>query len=166
MRISRTSAVPVGALMMGLVLLAGCAREPEPSVTVDVTPVLPDEGGPDDGTAPSTAEVPPPKVRPDIQPPAPKPATVVEPLDEVEVVGLNQPAVRDLLGQPSIVSADGPAELWRYRTEECDLGVYFYFDVEREGFYALQYDVADGGDNAEVKARACLEEIHRERQQF
>ena len=157
---------PTGALLTGLILLAGCARAPEPSVTVDVTPVPPEESAPEEGAPPKVAEVPPPKVRPDIQPPPPGPAALVEPLGKVEVVGLNQPAVRELLGPPTVVSADGPAELWRYRTEDCDLGVYFYFDVEREGFYALQYGVADGGDAAEEKARACLEDIHRERQQF
>lgn len=150
--------------MTGMVLLGGCTREPEPTVTVDVTPVLPDGAGSGEA-APKTAEVPPPKVRPDIQPP-PGAVIEIEAPDEIEVVGLKQSAVRDLLGAPTVVSADGPAELWRYRTDNCDLGVYFYFDVEREGFYALQYDVTDSGEDAERKAHACLKEIYRERQQF
>ena len=87
--------------------LAACAPV-TPVVTPEVTPV---------------AE-PAPEVVPEAAPePQPEPKTVLSPAD---LKGLDRTALLGLLGEPDFRRADGPAHLWRYRKQDCRLGVYLY----------------------------------------
>ena len=43
-----------------------------------------------------------------------------------ELIGLTPNGVRDLLGTPSLVRHDLPAQVWQYRTADCVLDLYLY----------------------------------------
>lgn len=73
----------------------------------------------------------------------------------VRVVGLSQDEVRRLLGAPSAETAEGPGRTWTYYGAGCAVTIDFFFDVTRNGFFALNQSSADGGD-----AAACLGGIH------
>jgi len=76
-----------------------------------------------------------------------------------------------MLGQPAQESDAAPAKVWRYRASECVLDVYFYLDVQRNGFYALHYTTygAAGAQTAAAaaspEAERCVRQVHDERRQ-
>ncbi|HJS33625.1 MAG TPA: hypothetical protein VJ924_16650, partial [Alphaproteobacteria bacterium] len=101
-----------------------------------------------------------------VTPPAPTP-----PQPGIKLVGLSQPETAEILGQPAQESDAAPAKVWRYRASECVLDVYFYLDVQRNGFYALHY-TAYGAAGAQLAAAAaspeaerCVRQVHDERRQ-
>lgn len=50
-----------------------------------------------------------------------------------ELVGLNADQVTNLLGKPSFVRHDMPAEVWQYRAHDCVLDVFLYPPVKSGG---------------------------------
>lgn len=108
-------------------------------------------------------------VRPPPSPVTPPAAPLPQP--GIKLVGLSQPETADVLGQPEQESDAAPAKVWRYRSRECVLDVYFYLDVQRNGFYALHY-TAYGASGAQLAAAAaspeaerCVRQVHDERGQ-
>ena len=73
----------------------------------------------------------------------------------VQVVGLSQDAVRRLLGAPAAEASQGPGQTWTYEAAGCRVEIGFFYDVTRNGFFALSERQSDGGD-----AAACLGRIH------
>ena len=50
-----------------------------------------------------------------------------------ELVGLSADQVTNLLGKPSFVRHDTPAEVWQYRAHDCVLDVFLYPPVKTGG---------------------------------
>lgn len=110
---------------------------------------------------PATAAVAaPPPARPAAKPPvelnalrpAPRPApggdSIATPLNgPPKLVGLSEDETAALLGRPAEETAQPPGKVWLYRAAGCQLAVHFFPDMEKGGFYALDY-AAEGGRDA------------------
>jgi hypothetical protein len=67
---------------------------------------------------------------PEPQPPA---------LDRSHLIGLDEPAARRLLGAATVQSEAPPATIWRYRTPNCELDLFFYLDLRSGKMRTLHY---------------------------
>lgn len=65
---------------------------------------------------------------PAAEPERARPATAVPPLerDVALLMGRTAPALRTLLGPAAFARRDGPAEIWRYATDDCFLTVFLH----------------------------------------
>lgn len=77
------------------------------------------------------------------------------PLKPLQVVGLSQDQVRRLLGQPAAERSEGAGQTWTYQGTGCRVDIAFYYDVTRNGFFALSARQAGGGNGGD-----CLARIH------
>jgi len=50
-----------------------------------------------------------------------------------ELIGLDQPAATRLFGTAAERSEEPPATIWRYKTANCELDLFFYLDLRRGG---------------------------------
>jgi hypothetical protein len=89
------------------------------------------------------------------QPSAAPPAAAAPGSGPIRVVGLSQDAVRGLLGPPTAQFTQGPAQTWTYEGAGCRVEISFYYDVTRNGFFALSQRRPEGGDGSD-----CLARIH------
>ncbi len=88
---------------------------------------------------------------------APGPA-VVSPLQAQELIGLDQPAATRLLGDAMERTEQSPATIWRYKTANCELDLYFYLDLRSGRMRTLHY--AFKGDAIDPARRQnCLREL-------
>jgi hypothetical protein len=105
----------------------------------------------------AAAQLPPPPAAtpaaavPSGAPPGP-PSANPAPL---QLVGLSQSDVRQLLGPPTASSTKGAAVAWIYQHAGCTIEIAFYYDVTRNGFFALSQHSTGGGE-----AQACLANAH------
>jgi hypothetical protein len=106
--------------------------------------------------APEVAALPPPAP---VQPPS-APAAPLPRLDRL--IGLNQPEVAQILGEPKSRAEAPPATIWRYDASDCALDVYFYLDLQSQAMRALHYEVRSH-DAAERSAQRCYETLLDER---
>jgi hypothetical protein len=60
-----------------------------------------------------------------------------------KLVGLSEDETADLLGRPVEETTEPPGKIWVYKASGCQLSVHLFPDMERGGFYALDY-TADG----------------------
>jgi hypothetical protein len=91
--------------------------------------------------------------------PAPVPATVRAPTPiPSQLVGLTQDQIRATFGSPTEEKAAGAGVVWNYRLGNCSAQFAFFFDVTRNGLYALDYDVTGAGSDDAAKQR-CLQRI-------
>ena len=97
------------------------------------------------------ASVPVPPVKPV---PPPRDSDDV-PAGLAGVVGYDQDAVRNLLGEPIWVEEIPPALSWQYASDECVLRVLFFMEVTTRNFRVLSYDVTSDDDATDVDQR-CL----------
>jgi hypothetical protein len=145
------------ALSVGVVLalfgLSACVEGPEP-----VEAAAP---------APAPAAVPPAApaagnpVVPDAPPPEPrKPVLTISSL-----MGADRDTIVRLLGPPSFLRRDPPAELWRYRAADCLLDLYLYPpDGTRGTMGAVKYVEARGRDGRDRPAPPCLDAVLKARE--
>jgi hypothetical protein len=178
----RTSLCLLPALLL---ILSGCSQapvpakpqrtthlrpRPHPSASTPLTPVaaeplapLPSPSAPAPGSpgpvSPGPASPAPgspgsiaPAVVPPAAPPAAAPPSNPAPL---QLVGLSQSEVRRLLGPPTTSSTKGAAVAWIYQHAGCTVEIAFYYDVTRNGFFALSQRSLGGGE-----AQACLANAH------
>lgn len=80
--------------------------------------------------------------------PAPRPPAEIAAQGSVsavppKLVGLSEDETADLLGRPAEETAEAPGKIWIYKASGCQLSVHLFPDMERGGFYALDY-TADG----------------------
>lgn len=66
----------------------------------------------------------------------------------LKLVGLSEDETAELLGRPAEESAQPPGKTWIYHAAGCRLSVHLFPDMEKGGFYALDYTVAEGGKEA------------------
>ena len=97
------------------------------------------------------ASVPIPPVKP-VPPPR---GSEDVPVGLAAVVGYDQDAVRDLLGDPIWVEEIPPALSWQYASDQCVLRVLFFMEVTTRNFRVLSYDVTSDDDAIDVDQR-CL----------
>lgn len=151
-------------------LLAGCDAL--------LGPQSPGAGVPPARTA--TIDLPPPPPRKPVPPTAggvpgpnlvrlPPAATATPPETPTEtregldrLIGLDQPQLANLLGEPRQKAESPPATIWRYVAESCDLDVYFYLDLQSQAMRALHYEVRSH-DPTERSAQRCYDDLVSER---
>ena len=97
------------------------------------------------------ASVPLPPVKP-VPPPR---ATEAVPDGLASVVGFDEDAVRNLLGDPIWVKEIPPALSWQYASDACVLELLFFMEVTTRNFRVLSYDVTSDDDAIDVDQR-CL----------
>jgi outer membrane biosynthesis protein TonB len=149
------------ALMsLGFAVLASCAQKapPPPQPVVAVRPPPPPPPLPHKRRVfpvPPHKPTPPPEIAakpPEagteamtLAPPEPAPAG----LSAAQLIGLDQPAARRLLGAATEQSDAPPASVWRYRTAICELDLFFYLDLRSGKMRALHYafKVDQGGQD-------------------
>lgn len=75
-----------------------------------------------------------------------------------ELIGLDEPAATSLLGEAAERSEQPPATIWRYRTANCELDLYFYLDVRSGRMRTLHY-AFKGATTDAGKRLSCLREL-------
>lgn len=134
------------------------ARSPPSAGELEAPPAAAPPAPPPVETAPTVeAALPPPAALPA---PAPPPAPSVGNLDRL--IGLDQPHVAGILGEPRSRAESSPATIWRFAGSNCDLDVYFYLDLRSQAMRALHYEVRSH-DAPEQSAQRCYETLVSER---
>lgn len=90
------------------------------------------------------------------------PANETGPSGFDRLVGLDQPHVADLLGDPRARADSPPATIWRYAGADCDADVYFYFDLQSQTMRVLHYEIRSH-DLPERSAQRCYDALLDER---
>lgn len=138
-------AAPLAAMLA----LSACAELDGPA-----TPPRPATTSPRPGTA-----VAQPPARPAGKPtpelnalrPTPRPATpereaIAPPDGPPKLLGLSEDETLELLGQPAEENPQPPGKIWLYKAAGCQLSVHLFPDMEKGGFYALDYASAGSRD--------------------
>ncbi|HXQ52720.1 MAG TPA: hypothetical protein VN802_16620 [Stellaceae bacterium] len=147
---------------LGAALAAACAMtEPTPPPASPVASAAePEEIAPPPHPArkpappaPAVASLPAPEAVPVPEPPPP-----VDGLGFARLQGLDQAETASILGEPLQRADAPPAQLWRYAGQDCELGVYFYLDLESRKMRVLHYEVrnTDGSDRSQQR---CYDEL-------
>ncbi|MEX2449887.1 MAG: hypothetical protein WD407_03450 [Rhodospirillales bacterium] len=78
-------------------------------------------------------------------------------------IGLDQSAVRDLMGKPGAERKVSAATVWSYKTNECSIDIFFYQDLKTKTYRVLSYDAkaAKGPKDDEV-IKSCIGRIREE----
>ena len=76
-----------------------------------------------------------------------------------DLLGLSRGAVSELLGRPSVVRSEAPAEIWQYRNRTCVVDLIFYGDGDAAVIHIEARDRAA----APLAADPCLAVLVRER---
>lgn len=151
------------AAMLAVVLLLGCQ---ERQIPVMGGPML--QGDSVAGIKLQHAEPPPPPEELPV-PPRRKPSQVAtapdgepETPDVVpdQLIGLDQTAAANLLGQPSLQNEKPPAKVWTYNSESCVLSLFFYADINTRVFRSLTYEIKSE-DESDAGKQRCLAELVR-----
>ncbi len=152
------------ALALSLLILSACgapgsiARKNEsqpPSTMVE----------PSSKTLPSRAELDPLTPERVLEPPAaPDQKTVRAPLapindDPDQLMGLTPRTVSYLLGPPSLLRTETPAQVWQYTTADCVLDIYLYAEDETPDRSRVTYYEIRRTDSLRGSARACFADI-------
>ncbi len=95
-----------------------------------------------------------------VLPPEPVPPEPVIDDDPRQLYGLGPMALDELLGQPSLIRTEDPAQIWQYRSQTCVFDVFLY---EEAGESRVTYIEARDDAAARIEARYCLDELLRAR---
>ena len=136
---------------------SGPADEAGPSGAVIETGAAPPTGAaPADGAVAALTPEPAPE-------PAPEPVKAPEPRiddDPQQLYGLDSGALDTLLGKPSLVRTEAPAEIWQYRSQTCVFDIFLYGGADRP---RVTYIEARDDAARRIDARGCLNELLRAR---
>lgn len=153
------------ASLTGVLCLGACSLSPPP---------------PEQSVPPLQASLPPPALpsepppRPTRKPPVPQPRSSSEPIwppqplpavDPQQVIGLDESATAEWLGEPSARTEAPPATIWRYVSADCQVDLYFYLDLQNKVMRALHYEVRSN-DGIEQRPERCFQQLvdeHRQR---
>jgi len=78
------------------------------------------------------------------------------------LIGLDQPRVAGLLGDPRARTDSPPATIWQYGGAECDADVYFYLDLQSQTMRVLHYEIRNH-DLSERSVQRCYDALVNER---
>ncbi|MEQ9609387.1 MAG: hypothetical protein RLN99_17145 [Kiloniellaceae bacterium] len=112
-------------------------------------------------TGPAEAEAVPPAAVPA---PAPTTQVATQPPgddDPHQLMGLNRDGLTAVLGAPTLVRREAPAEIWQYLAEGCVFDVVLY---QKGADYAVSYLEARDAAAAVQEPRPCLNQLLRARQ--
>lgn len=70
--------------------------------------------------------------------------------------GMGAGALQHVLGRPSFIRRDPPAEIWQYRVRACTLDLFLYDETDRKAVAHYAVRTPNGGT---VSDQACLDEI-------
>jgi hypothetical protein len=59
----------------------------------------------------------------------------------LQIVGLDEAQLRDVMGVPASADDSAPGKVWRYHKGGCTLSIALYPDVKTRVFHALTYEV-------------------------
>ncbi|MGE5548349.1 MAG: hypothetical protein ACM33T_15700 [Solirubrobacterales bacterium] len=65
-----------------------------------------------------------------------------------QLVGLSESETAELLGRPAEENEQAPGKVWIYKAAGCQLAVHLFPDMQKGGFYTLDYTVEDGPRDA------------------
>jgi outer membrane biosynthesis protein TonB len=71
--------------------------------------------------------------------PAPTAAAAAHLLPRRQLIGIDQRAAKRLFGAAAEVSEEPPATIWRWRSADCELDLYFYLDLRSGQMRSLHY---------------------------
>jgi hypothetical protein len=92
------------------------------------------------------------------EPPTRAPEAVSLPPRASKLIGLDQPAAKQLFGSATEQSEAPPATIWRYRSASCELDLFFYLDLRSGKMRTLHY--AFKGDAADpAQQQVCLRSL-------
>ena len=80
---------------------------------------------------------------------------------EVGLMGMEQDALEDLFGQPSVQRAEQPAEYWRYSLGRCQLDVFLYPDPATGRQEVAYFEVRPTGHEITGRAGGCSDVAKR-----
>jgi hypothetical protein len=137
---------------LGVGVLASCAQKPPPPPPQTVAferpspPPLPPRRQ-RVFPLPAHKPTPPPATAPNagteslalVTPEPTFPQDTRRPLTATQLIGLDEPAARHLLGVASEQSEASPAKIWRYRSRACELDLFFYLDLRSGKMRILHY---------------------------
>lgn len=90
-------------------------------------------------------------------PPAVPPAPPAPPRTS-ELIGLDQKAASRIFGAAAETAEEPPATVWRWRSANCELDLFFYLDLRSGRMRSLRYAFkGDAGDSAEQQD--CLRSL-------
>ncbi len=155
------------ALVLALSVAAACAapqanrERPRPKAVVIEVPVeQPLEPAREKPAAPERAMDPPPASEPAPAPePAPQIVRRVINDDPAQLMGLAPDAIGRLLGQPSLLRSEPPAQVWQYAIADCVLDIFLYAEESDPKTARVTYFEIRGGDAAARGMRACFAAI-------
>jgi hypothetical protein len=128
------------------------------------------------GTERPKVEVAPPPPPPPAPPPKPAPPATVdgprplpnvssvpsdkprEPVDFERLIGRSEEEAVGMIGAPEETIDQAPATVWRYRTPDCVLDVFFYADMATEKRKALAYEVRPA-IGKKVTQKVCVDRL-------
>ena len=96
-------------------------------------------------------------IEPEVPAAAPSPTAVASPQVQ-ELIGLDQSAATRLFGTAAERSEEPPATIWRYKTANCELDLFFYLDLRSGRMRTLHYTFrGDATDSA--RRQNCLRDL-------
>jgi len=113
----------LGAIVLALSLAACETTEPADSATPETT-----IASSDGKTAPAVETSAPPAGSVAALTPEPVKATPEPVIDDdpQQLYGMDSNALGELLGDPSLVRNEAPAEIWQYRSQTCVFDIFLY----------------------------------------
>jgi hypothetical protein len=73
-----------------------------------------------------------------------------------QLIGLDQPAAKRLLGAATEQTEAPPATVWRYRSPICELELFFYLDLRSGKMRTLHYAFKDDPGGGEDCLRSLV----------
>tara|TARA_B100000029_G_C17448319_1_gene914035 strand:+ start:618 stop:1166 length:549 start_codon:yes stop_codon:yes gene_type:complete len=79
--------------------------------------------------------------------------------DPAQLMGLEPAAINHLLGKPSLLRTEPPAQVWQYKIADCVLDIFLYTDETEPENVRVSYFEIRGGETALAGTRACFSAI-------
>jgi hypothetical protein len=83
---------------------------------------------------------------------------VPAPPGAIALIGQSQADVEALFGPPASRADQGAGQSWRYASGPCSVTLFFFLDVSRNAFYALDQKIA-GTDGSDAANQQCLRRL-------
>ena len=91
--------------------------------------------------------------------PTPKTVRQAVSSDPAQLMGLAPDAINLLLGPPSLLRTEPPAQVWQYKVADCVLDIFLYSgETETENARVIYFEIRDG-KTAPRSIRACFANI-------
>ncbi len=132
----------------------GLAAEPSPETVPPVAVLKP--------LAPEEILEPPAAPEKILEPPAAPARTSARRTvndDPDQLIGLAPQAISRLLGPPSLLRTETPAQVWQYTAADCVLDIYLYAEAEKPDRSRVTYYEIRAAEPARRGARACFADI-------